>query len=157
MNSSRVGGVLFLLLSILYGYFAGDIPLDYFSQQETFNARSLPRIIAVAAGLVSLGLIVMPSPRTNWQFLGQLNWRPALLLLLLMSVYGLVLDPLGFVLATTLFLLAAFFVLGERHWIRMLAVSVPLAGGFWLLMTWLEIYLGTGTLIQQLLALRTGG
>lgn len=152
INNSRIGGIVFLVVSCLYGYFANDIPLDFWSQQETFNARSMPRMVAAAGVVCAVVLIVAPSPRTDWALVGQQNWAPAILLLALMSVYGLLIEPLGFIVSTTAFLLTAFAVLGERRPLRMLLVALPLATGFWLLMDSLGIYLEAGTLFRDLLA-----
>lgn len=150
INSSRVGGIVFLVLSCLYGYFANDIPLDFFSEQEPFNARSMPRFIAACGILVSVLLIVTPSSVTDWRAIRALNWRPALLLLAMMSAYGFMMEPLGFGIATVAFLSAAFVVLGERKPRRILLVTVPLVLGFWLLMDQLGIYLGPGTLVESI-------
>ncbi len=137
-----------MVLSCLYGYHAGDIPLDFWSQQETFNARSLPRMIAVAGIIASLSLILSPSPRTDWSQLTAQRWWPGALLVSLMSAYGMVIPLLGFVVSTVLFLGLAFMVLGERKPVRILAVSTPLAAGSWVLMDALGIHLPTGSWIM---------
>lgn len=152
INNSRVGGVLFLIVSCLYGYFANDIPLDFWSQQETFNARSMPRLIAAAGIVSSILLIVAPSPRTDWPIVARQHWAPAVLLLALMAAYGFLIEPFGFIVSTTAFLFAAFAVLGERRPLRMLMVALPLAAGFWFLMDSLGIYLEAGTLLRDALA-----
>lgn len=153
MTNSRVGGVIFLIVSCLYGYFANQIPLDFWSQQESFNARSLPRLIAAAGILASCLLIVIPAPRTDWTLFSRLRWRPAALLLIMMSAYGLVMEFLGFAVSTIAFLGGAFVVLGARHPARILLVSVSLALGFWLLMDRLGVYLVPGSLFEPLLAI----
>ncbi len=76
----------------------------------------------------------------------ELHWSPALQLLLAMSVYGIVFEYLGFIVATLLFLLAGFAILGERRPGLMLVAALPLTLGFWLLMEFLGIYLGPGEL-----------
>lgn len=152
MTSSRVGGVLFLLFCVGYGWSALDIPLDFWSEQETFTARSLPLLLAVAGGIVSLLLIASPSAQTDWGALARLNWTPGVLLLVLMAAYSFAFEFLGFVISTVLFLMLGFGALGERNVVRMLVVAVPVAGGFWLLLHQLGIELGTGMLVEQLLA-----
>ena len=102
MNNSKISGLLFLLLFSAYGYLAGDIPLDFWSEEELFNACSLL-------------LITLPSAETYWRAMFELHWPPALQLLLAMSVYGIVFEYLGFIVATLLFLLAGFAILGERR------------------------------------------
>lgn len=146
-NSVRIGGVIFLCLSCAYGYFAMEIPLDYFSRQETFTARTLPYMISAAGILVSGLLIVMPSGPTDWRILRRLQWIPAVALLILMALYGAVLETLGFPLATIVFLIAAWMVMGERRPGLLLGLSIPLTLGFWFLMDQLGIYLYPGDLI----------
>jgi len=148
MTDTRVGGILFLVLSGLYGWFAADIPLDFFSRQETFNARSMPLLLAAAGATCSMLMIVLPSPRTDFAAWRQLRWREPTLLLLLMWAYASVFELLGFAVATTLFLSMAITLLGERRPIRILAVVLPLTGGFWLLMDLLGIYLAPGDLFS---------
>ena len=65
MNNSKVSGLLFLVLFLAYGYLTRDIPLDFWAQEEPFNARTLPYAISVGGVLVSLLLIVVPSADTN--------------------------------------------------------------------------------------------
>jgi putative tricarboxylic transport membrane protein len=150
MNNSRVVGILFLALFAAYGYLIDDIPLDFWSEEELFNARSLPYLIAAAGILVSLLLIIMPSPETDWRSWRTLDWIPAALLLVTMSIYGLVFEYLGFVISTILFLIISFVILGERRGAFMLLGSVPLVLGFWLLMDFLGIYLDPGELFLVL-------
>jgi|APSaa5957512535_1039671.scaffolds.fasta_scaffold152169_2 putative tricarboxylic transport membrane protein len=150
MNNSRVIGVTFLLLFSVYGYFTADIPLDFWSEEELFNARSLPYAIAAAGILISFLLIALPSPATEWKTWLTLDWLPAVLLLLTMSLYGLVFEYLGFILSTISFLIISYFILGERRVGWMLVGSVPLVLGFWLLMDFLGIYLEPGELYRLL-------
>ncbi|MEX0941721.1 MAG: tripartite tricarboxylate transporter TctB family protein [Pseudomonadales bacterium] len=153
MNNSRVGGIVFLIVSCLYGYFGNEIPLDFWSQQETFDARSMPRLLAAAGIVASVLLIVTPVAKTDWSLFSQLRWQPAVLLLILMSAYGFLMEFLGFAVSTILFLSGAFVVLGERKPLRILLVSLSLALGFWLLMDQLGIYLLPGSLFEDLIAL----
>lgn len=150
LNSTRVGGILFLALSCAYGYYATEIPLDYWSRQEVFTARSMPYLVAAGGAIIATLLILVPSSPTDWQRLGKLSWLPALALLVLMSGYALVLEVLGFPLATVLFLAVGWFIMGERrpHWL--LGISIPLVAGFWLLMDQLGIYLYPGDLFAVL-------
>lgn len=58
--SSRIVGILFLILFVAYGWFASRIPLDFWSEEETFNARSMPYLIAIVGSLISLLLVTVP-------------------------------------------------------------------------------------------------
>jgi putative tricarboxylic transport membrane protein len=67
-----------------------------------------------------------------------------------MSIYGALFETLGFIVATLLFLVSGYVVLGERRIVAMLLASVPLVLGFWLLMDFLGIYLNAGELFVDL-------
>ena len=69
-----------------------------------------------------------------------------------MVLYGLALEYLGFLLATTAFLIGAYLVLGERRPSVLLLASVPLVVGFWFLVSWLGIYLDPGELYHLMMA-----
>ena len=129
---------------------AANIPLDYWSEEASFNARTLPYIIAMA-GITCASLpIISPSSKTHWTSLKQLHWRPAVGLLVLMSNYGAMLAPLGFIFATSIFLVAAFRMLGIHQWWASCLVSVALTLAFWGLMSLLGIYLAPGDMISAM-------
>ena len=100
--------------------------------------------------VVSLFLILLPSGPTDWKAITRLRWIPAILLLLSMSIYGALFEMLGFIVATILFLVSSYAVLGERRIVAMLIAAVPLVLGFWLLMDFLGIYLNSGELFVDL-------
>ena len=59
-----------------------------------------------------------------------------------MVLYGLAVRPLGFLLATTLFLVTSMLILGERRHVMALSVSVGVTVFFWVLMTqFLDVYI----------------
>jgi len=153
LQKSQIGGLLFLALFISYGIAANNIPLDFLSQQDIFNARSLPYAISVAGALVSLLLILQairtPSdptddPRSKRFF--DLNWFPTLALVVVMFVYALILDYVGFLIATTVFLIAGYWIMGERNPLILFLMSLPLVVGIWLMMAGLGVYLAPGNL-----------
>jgi len=131
-----------------YGYVATDIPLGFWSEEETFNARTLPYLVAGSGMLVCLLLLLTPSPNTDWNALRQLRWRPAALLLISMSLYGATIEFLGFVTATLIFMGTSYLILGERRPVAMMIASIPLVLGFWWLMHFLGIYLSPGELFS---------
>lgn len=143
MNSSRIGGFIFLIFSLTYGWTAANIDLDFWSEQETFNARTLPYVLAFCGVLISLAALLQPN-RDNWRLPVNLRWRPAVYILLLMSGYGLSLDFLGFPLGSCLLLSIGFYLLGEKRPVFLVAIPLSLVSGFWLLMNFLDIYLDPG-------------
>ena len=123
MHATRLSGVVFLFLFCAYGLLARDIQLDFWASEELFNARTWPMIVAAGGVLLSVLYILFAErlPRRS----EDLNWIPLLLLLVLMSCYGLALEPLGFILSTTLFLILAYLVLGERRPLWLVLCSLP--------------------------------
>jgi|TARA_B100002003_G_scaffold29528_2_gene24342 putative tricarboxylic transport membrane protein len=150
INNTRLVGLLFLLLSGAYVYFAGEIPLDFWSEDEVFNARSMPYLIGAGAMVCSLLLILLPSAEFKWRELQNLNWQPLYFILPLISLYGYTLEILGFIVASCLLLFIAFGMLGERRWLRMTGIAAGLVLMFWLLLDSLGIYLAPGALFWSL-------
>ncbi len=70
---------------------------------------------------------------------------PVVALMVLTLAYGFSLDWLGFLISTTLFLIAGFRILGEKRLKVLLLVAVPFVFIFWFGLTQLlEIYLAPG-------------
>lgn len=151
-SKSKIGAVLVLLTFIGYAWMATEIPLDFWSQQELFTARTVPLIVAAAGIVICLLLLIAPIADSGWEEFKDYHWRATLSLVGLMVLYGLLLESLGFLLATTAFLAAAYWILGERRPSRLLLASVPLVVGFWLLMSSLGIYLDPGELYHAMMA-----
>jgi len=152
VSKTRIGGLTFLLLSIAYGYSATAIPLFPGEEAEPVSARTLPYFLAVLGCALSLFLLLFgrDGDGVDDGANADLDWRLAASLLLLMIAYGLALEWLGFLVATTLFLIVGFWMLGERRPKILLAVSVPFTVGFWLLLTQaLDIYLAPGQILNM--------
>ena len=64
-----------------------------------------------------------------------LEWKRVLILMALTLVYVLAFEPLGFVLATVPFIIAAASVLGSKNWLRDIIVAVAVAVGIFYLFT----------------------
>ena len=155
LNRDRVSGLIFLLVCLIYGYQATQIQLFPGDEYEAFTARTLPYLLTAAGIIMSLLLIVMsPAPDCHKKACEQqtknenrLDWRLLISFVILMAAYGLGLTWLGFVLATSLFLLGGFWLLGERRKSVLIGASFPFVTVFWLLLTKvLDIYLEPGYL-----------
>lgn len=150
LTKERLGGLLFLLLSLAYGYHATLIPGYPGDEYEPFTASTLPYALAGVGALLSLLLICFPGGERLQRETG--NWRLVFALLLLMLVYGVALGWLGFVIATTLFLIGGIRLMGERSLAFACKVSLPFTLIFWALLTkGLNVYLEPGRLFTQLL------
>lgn len=147
----RVGGLIFLIFCLTYGYQTTNIPLFPGDEYEPFTARTLPLILTTTGILFSLLLIVMAQPDEKSGAVFGFNWQLLISFILLMSAYGVGLTWLGFILATSLFLLAGFWILGERRKSILFGASFPFVTAFWLLLTKvLDIYLEPGYLFLNL-------
>lgn len=155
LSRDRISGLIFLLVCLIYGHQATQIQLFPGDEYEAFTARTLPYLLTAAGIIMSLLLIVMSpastcnEPTCTQQDNGQnrLDWRLLSAFIVLMTAYGLGLTWLGFVLATSLFLLGGFWLLGERRKAVLFGASFPFVTVFWLLLTKvLDIYLEPGYL-----------
>jgi putative tricarboxylic transport membrane protein len=137
MTREKAGALFFLLLSMGYGALAFQIPLIFLSQGETFNARSMPYGLAIAGMVLSLLILILPVPeksQTARQALSGLDWRRAAYLILAMVIYSLAIPWIGFLLSSTFFLIAGFYILGERNIKLILLSSIPLVIVLWLIL-----------------------
>lgn len=156
MAREKVGALIILLFSISYGLLATRIPLTFLAQQETFTPRTMPYALAVIGALLSFLIIALPTvdpagkkslPEETQGF----DWSTAILLTAMMLVFGLTMKWLGFILASILFLLAGFWILGERRKRLMLLTAIPLVCVLWVIMSiLLGVYIAPGEIFYQL-------
>src|SRR5688500_15432687 len=66
---------------------------------------------------------------------GSLEWRRTLILMGITALFVAAFEPLGFVLSTAAFIVAASWVLGSRNWVRDVIAAVAVAGGVYYLFT----------------------
>ena len=143
LTRDRISALFFLALSIAYYMGATGIELYPGDEEELINAQTFPKFIAVMAGIFSLLILVLPAKgaeeKVDWR---RYDWGRPLLLCALMVAYGLTIKWPGFFLATALFLMGGFLVLGERRWWVVLVASIPVAAGFeFVLAGLLDIYI----------------
>jgi putative tricarboxylic transport membrane protein len=145
ISKERIGALFFLVLSIVYGYLAYQIRLYPGDEYEAMTARTLPFVLSGLGILFSLVLLATGKRQDHVAGIAGLDWKPVILLMLLSLVYGLALDWLGFLVSTTLFLIAGFCILGETRPKILLLVAVPFVFIFWFGLTqMLDIYLAPG-------------
>jgi putative tricarboxylic transport membrane protein len=146
MALDRWIALIFIAFCAVYGYlafFTMDQLLPPFMQRNPVWPSTFPKVLAVLGIIV--GLIVLlgiegstdekePSATDiNYRRLHEYKIGQALMLLGLMVLYALMLRPAGFLVATTVFLMAGSAILGERKWFTMLLVSVLATGCVWYL------------------------
>ncbi len=160
-----IGGILFLILSILYGIGATSIELFVVGTEQAFTARTLPFTLSIIGGGCSLLLILIacigilkkkqdaknstaiteeptsehtiPEPNTTdpTEQKPTMHWKTLGLFLVLMTLYAFFFPLIGFILATTGFIFGGAFILGERRVLRTLGISLAIVMGFWLIIS----------------------
>jgi len=155
-NRDRVGSILILLFSFFYLRFIFEIPFDPTAGDAFFTPRTLPTGLAVLTIVCAFFQLFLPVKTGEELSLRKavegFEWMPMISLLLLMLVYSLSFNFFGFAVATFLFLLGGFSILGERR----LKVSISVAGGLtlfmWGVLTQLfDLYLDSGSLYRLVL------
>ena len=141
MSADRIGATLVLAFACGYAVLIsniGIIPGDEIS----YSARSMPIFLSILAIPLSLWMIVKPGADIEMATWSSLNWRLLVAFCAMMSLYGLALRPLGFLLSTAIFLACGFYVLGERSYWLIMSFAIGVAGVFWWLMSeMLGVYL----------------
>ena len=156
MAREKVGALTLLLFSIAYGLLAFKIPLSFLAQQEFFTSRTMPYSLAVLGIVLSLLILVLPTAdpsgkKTLKEETAGMDWKKAILLVVAMVVYGLTMKWLGFILASIIFLIAGFYILGERRLKKMILAAVPLVVLLWFIMsTLLGVYIAPGEIFYQI-------
>ncbi|MBN1957818.1 MAG: tripartite tricarboxylate transporter TctB family protein [Desulfuromonadales bacterium] len=156
MAREKIGALLLLLFSLAYGLLATRIPLSFIAQDETFTARTMPYGLAAAGLIISLLILVLPTgdpdgKKTLKEVTLGMDWRKAIFLVGAMVAYGLIMKWLGFLIASVLFLIAGFYILGERRIKGMLLASIPLVIVLWYIMSkLLGVYIAPGEIFYQL-------
>lgn len=156
MAREKVGALIMLLFSISYGLIATNIPLTFLSQQETFTARTMPYALAVLGVILCLAILVSPTvdPAGKTSLAEEtagMDWTTAILLVITMFLFGISMKWLGFIIASILFLLAGFYILGERRVMYMLFAAIPLVVVLWAIMSLLlGVYIAPGEIFYKL-------
>ncbi|PPI85779.1 tripartite tricarboxylate transporter TctB family protein [Marinobacter maroccanus] len=95
----RILGLGLLVLAVAYGWAAQQWP-EPFGGAETVGPETFPTMLAVVLVAGSLYLMIKPDPDAQWP-VGKSAFELVISLVVLV-VYTLLLEPLGFVIATTL-------------------------------------------------------
>ncbi len=151
-NKDHIGGMIFIVLSVAYGYYAYNIRMFPGDQFEPFNAQTLPVALAWAGAIIGV-LMVATANRSEGNKLSLAGLDVALVakLMVLVFLFAQALEWVGFLLSTILFLIIGYWLLGERRIKTLLLASVPFAVCFWFLLAkLLEIYLAPCKLLTMI-------
>lgn len=156
ITKEKCGALVLLIFSIAYGYQATQMPLTFMAAQEVFNSKTLPIGLSVAGIIISFLILVLPvsDPEKRVHFTEAFKgkiWGQTIWLFINMAIYGFVMPLLGFIAASVLFLLAGFFILGERRWLAMIITAVGVVVVLWLLLSVLMgIYIAPGEIFYMM-------
>lgn len=147
MALDRWIALIFVTFCCVYGYaafFTMDQLLPPFMQRNPVWPSTFPKVLSVL-GLI-VGLIVLfgvekdddpddepDATEINYRRLSEYKMGQALMLLGLMVLYALMLRPAGFLISTTVFLVAGSAILGERKFHIMIPVAMLATGFVWYL------------------------
>jgi len=96
--SDRVFGALALILAIAYGLQARTFKTGLQVAMDPLGASTFPYLLAVVLGITAIYLIVRPDPSPHWPDLRHLLEMGGVILVLIL--YAVVLEEIGFILAT---------------------------------------------------------
>ena len=141
MALDRWIAVFFLTVSIIYGYAAFNYELLPFERNMAFLPNTMPMALSVIGALLSLVLLLAPrgdeadEPGDNIDVrrLREYKLGQAVMLLIAMALFAVLLRPLGFIAATTLFLVGSGMLLGERKFHLLIPIALGGALLIWYL------------------------
>ena len=141
MALDRLVALVFLLISLVYGYAAFNYPLLPFERNMSFLPNTLPMALSALGVVLCLIIILAPRSRSSEADLGDIDLETVRSfklghtfgLVAAMVLYAVLLRPIGFLAATTLFIAGSAFVLGERKLHFLVPIAVVTAVGIWYL------------------------
>ena len=142
ISSVKIISLLFFVLSSFYLYTAYQIQVFSFDENAPFNAKTFPIYLGYTGMFLSALKMILPEKTIEEVDHKVLDYKKVILLVIIMIFYGLTILRVGFFLSTSIFLLFAYYFLGERRWKWMLLFSFPFVALFmFLLHGLLDIYL----------------
>ena len=145
MTLDRAIAVIFLLFCLIYGYTAFvtmEANLLPFEKNMTFLPNTMPKWLSVLGIIIGLVVVLQTGPAAqeeiddseiDYRNMRQYKVGQAIFLLVLMVAYALLLRPIGFIAATSLFLCVGGFILGERNYKLLVPIAVFTAFFIWYL------------------------
>lgn len=144
MKLDRWIALFFLIGSIIYGLAAFNYPLLPFERNMAFLPNTLPMALSILGALVSAFILLVPGSSSEdssvitVEEVRQFKLGQTIALVTCMVLYAVLLRPIGFIAATSLFIVGSSVLLGERK----LWLLIPVA----LVATYLVWYLVQQTL-----------
>ncbi|RLJ59505.1 putative tricarboxylic transport membrane protein [Litoreibacter meonggei] len=96
MASDRIFGLVTLITAVAYLAAATQIQTNFFSGE--FLPKLFPMLIGAVAAISSLFMVFKPDPEPDWPAAG--SWISMGVAVIVLSIYAVLLKPLGFILPT---------------------------------------------------------
>ena len=144
MTLDRWIALVILTIACIYGYaayFTMDHLLPPIMRNTPVWPSTFPKVIAVASIIVSFVIVIgleksakgSDASGIDYRNLKDYNYGQTLALLGLMIIYALALRPAGFIISTSVFLIAGATILGERKFLWLVPIAVIATFGVWYL------------------------
>lgn len=157
MTKNTIGSIFFLAFSCFYFFNVFNIKKMPGSQFEVMTASTFPFYIGLSGIIISIILLVLSliekeKVALSLAYIKSLDLKTTFYFILAMIFYGFTIRPLGFIISTALFLAIGFFILKEKNLKRILAISIGVSVGFYLLLNnALGVYIDAGDLINNII------
>jgi putative tricarboxylic transport membrane protein len=109
--SDRIAGAVVMALALWYGLTAGQYTAGF---SDPLGPAAFPQLVSIPLGLLGLFLVIRPDALPRWPE-GAALLRQAIGLVLLV-LYAMTLEGLGFLIATALAIALIARLLGARWW-----------------------------------------
>lgn len=97
--NDRIFGILMIILAVAYGWGTTQFP-EPFGGSEAVGPDTFPRLLAIVLGLSSLYMVVRPDPDNAWPW--SRTGIELIIAVVVLVLYAMFLQPLGFIISTTL-------------------------------------------------------
>ncbi len=154
MTKNAIGSIFFLAFSSFYFFNVFSIKKMPGSQFEVMTASTFPYYLGLGGIIISLlilvfSLIEKDNDILSMQYLKSLDFKTTIQFVVAMLFYGFTIRSLGFIIATTIFLIIGFILLKEKNIKRILLISCGVSVGFYLLLNnVLGVYIDPGQLVE---------
>jgi putative tricarboxylic transport membrane protein len=143
--SDRISAVILLLLAAWFGFEAWQFKASFFS--DPLGARAIPLAVAVFMIPLAIYLFMRAQPAAKWP--SRPAWPSLVIAFTTFVAYALLIQPLGFILATTLFFVVFGRLYHARIWQGAVAGVVFSAVLYVVFVQGLELYLPVGRLFER--------
>lgn len=149
IGGDRLAALMFLMVVLAYGWACNQLTASL--QGDLIGPAFFPRVLTVLGVVLAILLVIRPSETSKEKSVDRGSDITALVPAAMLLGYALAFDFLGFLLATPLFLMAAFRYLGQKGWGSIVGYSLAVTAVLFVLFQYfLDLRLPLG-LISKLI------